>query len=394
MNPDVRRLTLAVYLPSVIFSFCDGLLVPTLPLFAASFDVALWVVGLALAGEAIGMLVADAPVGWLLRRLPQKSAMLLGGGLTALAVLATAVAPNLAVVVALRVLAGVGLALFGIARHAYLAHATRGQGRGRVIAVFGGVTRLGLFIGPAVGGAVATLFGLRSPFVLYAALCFVALLLVVRFLPRADRRLEPPTAQGARKALVAAGPVLRDAGIGQLLGQMTRAGRKVLIPLFASEVLGLGAFDVGLIVSLSGMVDMLMFYPAGWLMDTRGRKHAIVPCFLVMGLGMLLVPFTTGFSTLLAAALLVGLGNGIGSGTMMTLGADLAPEAATGEFLGLWRMIGDAGMVGGPLLVGAVAQFTTLGLSAGAVALVSAAAAGWFALRVPETLSRPAPSPP
>ena len=146
MNPDVRRLTLAVYLPSVIFSFCDGLLVPTLPLFAASFDVALWVVGLALAGEAIGMLVADAPVGWLLRRLPQKSAMLLGGGLTALAVLATAVAPNLAVVVALRVLAGVGLALFGIARHAYLAHATRGQGRGRVIAVFGGVTRLGLFV--------------------------------------------------------------------------------------------------------------------------------------------------------------------------------------------------------------------------------------------------------
>src|SRR5690606_25248650 len=198
-------------------SFCDGLLVPTLPLFAASFDVALRVVGLALAGEAIGMLVADAPVGWLLRRLPQKSAMLLGGGLTALAVLATAVAPNLAVVVALRVLAGVGLALFGIARHAYLAQATRGQGRGRVIAVFGGVTRLGLFVGPAVGGAVATLFGLRSPFVLYAALCFVALLLVVRFLPRADRRLVPPTAQGARKALVAAGPVLRDAGIGQLL---------------------------------------------------------------------------------------------------------------------------------------------------------------------------------
>src|SRR5690606_10434626 len=211
---------------------------------------------------------------------------------------------------------------------------------------------------------VATLFGLRSPFVLYAALCFVALLLVVRFLPRADRRLVPPTAQGARKALAAAGPVLRDAGIGQLLGQMTRAGRKVLIPLFASEVLGLGAFDVGLIVSLSGMVDMLMFYPAGWLMDTRGRKHAIVPCFLVMGLGMLLVPFTTGFTRLRAAGLLVGFGNGVGSGTMMTLGADLAPRDATGEFLGLWRMIGDAGLVGGPLLVGAVAQATSLGASA------------------------------
>lgn len=393
VNHDLRRLTLAVYLPSVIFSFCDGLLIPTLPLFAASFEVSLWVVGVALAGEAIGMLLADAPVGWLLRRVPQKSAMLLGGGLTAAAVLATAAAPNLAVVVVLRVLAGVGLALFGIARHAYLAQATRSGGRGKAIAIFGGVTRLGVFVGPAVGGAIATLFGLRSPFVLYAVLCALALLLVARFLPREVTRARPVAGLRARRALRVAGPVLRDAGLGQVLGQTTRAGRKVLIPLFASEVLGLGAFDVGLIVSLSGLVDMLMFYPAGWLMDNRGRKHAIVPCFLVMALGMVLVPFTSGFTTLLGAALVIGFGNGLGSGTMMTLGADLAPEAATGEFLGLWRMIGDAGMVGGPLLVGAVAQFTSLGLSAGAVAAVAAVAAGWFALRVPETLRRPTDLP-
>lgn len=388
MNQDVRRLALAIYLPSVIFAFCDGMLIPTLPLFAASFDVSLWVVGVALAGEAMGMLIADAPVGWLLRRVPQKSAMLIGGGLTTLAVLATAAAPNLAVIVVLRVLAGVGLALFGLARHAYLAQATRSGRRGRAIAVYGGVQRLGVFIGPAVGGAVATLLGLRAPFVLYAVLAAVALLLIVRFLPREVSRAQSISSLRARRALRVAGPVLVNAGLGQLLGQTVRAGRKVLIPLFASQVLGLDAFEVGLVVSLSGLIDMLMFFPAGWLMDARGRKHAIVPCFLVMALGMLLVPFTSGFITLLGAAVLIGVGNGLGSGTMMTLGADLAPNDATGEFLGLWRMIGDAGMVGGPLLVGAVAQFTTLGVSAGAVALVSAAAAGWFALRVPETLKR------
>lgn len=384
----MRRLALAVYLPSVVFAFGDGLLIPTLPLFAASFDVSLWLVGVALAGEAIGMLVADAPVGWLLRRLPQKSAMLLGGALSALATLATALAPNLAVVIVLRVLAGVGLALFGISRHAYLAQATRNGRRGTAIAAYGGVQRLGIFLGPAVGGAVATLLGLRAPFVLYALLGGVALLLMARFLPSEESYAKPATSLRARRALRLAGPVLLNAGLGQVMGQTVRAGRKVLIPLFASEVLGLGAFDVGLLVSLSGLVDMLFFYPAGWLMDRRGRKHAIVPCFIVMALGMALVPFTSGFGTLLGAALLIGIGNGLGSGTMMTLGADLAPEAAAGQFLGLWRMIGDAGMVGGPLLVGAVAQVTSLGLSAGAVALVSAAAAWWFAARVPETLKR------
>lgn len=388
MNQDVRRLALAVYLPSVIFSFCDGLLVPTLPLFAASFDVSLWVVGVALAGEAVGTLLADAPAGRLLRVVPQKSAMLLGGGLTAAAVLATAVAPNLLLVILLRVVAGVGLSLFSIARHAYLAHATRSGRRGRAIAIYGGVNRLGVFVGPAIGGALATLLGLRAPFVLYAALAAVGLLLVVRFLPREVERARPVRPLRAARALRVAGPVLTNAGLGQVLGQTVRAGRKVLIPLFGSQLLGLDALAVGLIVSLSGLIDMLMFYPAGWLMDRRGRKHAIVPSFLIMGLGLLLVPFTTGFGSLLAAGLLIGLGNGVGSGTMMTLGADLAPPDATGEFLGLWRMIGDAGMVGGPLLVGTVAQVTTLGASATAVAMVAVAASGWFALRVPETLRR------
>ena len=55
--------------------------------------------------------------------------------------------------------------------------------------------------------------------------------------------------------------------------------------------------------------------------------------------------------TLLAAAILTGIGNGFGSGIMMTLGADLAPKGSIGEFLGLWRLIGDIGSTGGPLVV-------------------------------------------
>src|SRR5690606_33294509 len=123
---------------------------------------------------------------------------------------------------------------------------------------------------------------------------------------------KPATSLRARRALRLAGPVLLNAGLGQVMGQTVRAGRKVLIPLFASAVLRLGAFDVGLLVSLSGLVDMLFVYPPGWLMDRRGRKHAIVPCFIVMALGMALVPFTSGFGTLLGAALLIGIGNGLG----------------------------------------------------------------------------------
>ena len=95
------------------------------------------------------------------------------------------------------------------------------------------------------------------------------------------------------------------------------------------------------------------------------------------------------FATLLAVAMLIGFGNGLGSGLMMTLGADLAPPGATGEFLGIWRLIGDAGAVLGPLTVGLVAGAVGLGGGAWVLSLT-----GWLAVMtlaglVRETRVRP-----
>ncbi|MEJ2288250.1 MAG: MFS transporter, partial [Deinococcales bacterium] len=182
--------------------------------------------------------------------------------------------------------------------------------------------------------------------------------------------------------------VLSTAGLAQWMAQTLRAGRKVLLPLYASQVLGLDVGTVGFILSASAFADMTLFYPAGWLMDRRGRKFAIVPSFLLQAVGLALVPLTQGFATLLAVAVLLGFGNGLSAGTMMTLGADLAPREALGEFLGVWRLVGDAGSSGGPLLVGAVADVLDLGLAAVAVAVVGLGAALVFAYRVPETLRR------
>jgi hypothetical protein len=84
----------------------------------------------------------------------------------------------------------------------------------------------------------------------------------------------------------------------------------------------------------------------------------------------------------------MGLGNGIGSGTMMTLGADLAPRQATGEFLGVWRLIGDVGATGGPLAVGAIADAVGLTLAAFSLAGVGVLAAGTLLLFVKETLDQ------
>jgi MFS family permease len=182
--------------------------------------------------------------------------------------------------------------------------------------------------------------------------------------------------------------LLASAGAGQMFAQMIRAGRRIVIPLYGADALGLDVQAIGTIVSLSSAVDMLFFYPAGLIMDRLGRKWAIVPSFCVQAVGMALISTAGGYTSLLLAAMTIGFGNGFSSGSMMTLGADLAPTRARGEFLGVWRLIGDVGSSGGPLVVGAVADLVALPAAALIMAGAGLAAGAVFGLLVPETLRR------
>jgi hypothetical protein len=88
-------------------------------------------------------------------------------------------------------------------------------------------------------------------------------------------------------------------------------------------------------------------------MDRFGRIWAAVPPLL--GLALLhFAVFTihdgTGFLIMASA---MALANGLGSGIILTIGADLAPPEARNEFLASYRLITDVGVAGSaPLLSG------------------------------------------
>jgi MFS family permease len=266
--------------------------------------------------------------------------------------------------------------MWGLSRHAFITQATDTSNRGRSIAIFGGINRIGVFAGPAIGGIVATAASTKTSFLLAGAMGALAFVAGVIFIPN-DRLRARATEDSREKRWHIVRATLQEnrgdlaaAGVAQLFAQMIRQGRQLLIPLVGTLMLDLNLAQVGLVMTASAVLDMSMFIPAGFLMDRFGRKFASVPSFAIMAIGIGMVPFAGNFAGLMVAGLVIGLGNGLGSGTMMTLGADLAPPGATGEFLGLWRLIGDAGMVAGPLAVGLIAAW--LGLTGSAIALMIA----------------------
>ncbi|MCB0114194.1 MAG: MFS transporter, partial [Caldilineaceae bacterium] len=75
---DNSSIIYSIYIPTFLLAFCRGLLVPVLPLYAASFDVSYALVGLVLASEGFGTLVGDLPAGILIGRLGRKRSMIIG----------------------------------------------------------------------------------------------------------------------------------------------------------------------------------------------------------------------------------------------------------------------------------------------------------------------------
>lgn len=388
-----RELWRAVYLPSVVLAFAEGMLVPVLPLYVADLGAGFALVGLALAAESIGMLLGDLPAGSLLRRFDRKAMMLTGVAVVGVSVALVPLFGSVLMVVALRLVAGLGAALWGLSRHAYLTESVDAAARGRSIAAFGGAQRIGMLVGPAVGGMVAAAFGFGAAFVAFGVVAVLAFTLCLAFLePRPAATLEPRKRLGHRAALrqvlVQQRRLLVVAGTGQLMAQMIRSGRRIVLPLYGAAALGLDVQAIGWVLSIAAAFDVVMFPLAGVLMDRWGRKYAIVPCFAIQALGMALVPLAGGFAGLALAGAVIGFGNGIGSGTMMTLASDLAPRDTMGEFLGVWRLIGDAGGMGGPVAVGAIADLVTLTSATLVIAIIGFGAAAVFAWGVPETLRR------
>lgn len=385
-----RKVVLSIWLPAACMSIGGGIVLPVLPLYALSFDSSYSLVGLVLAARGLGNLAFDVPSGMVVRRLGIRRSMLLGGVIMVACSLAMVWVRSLTEAVLVQLLLGVAMALWNIARHIYVTETVEIGRRGRTNSALGGIGRIAGFVGPATGGVLAEVLSLTAPFVVHAGLIFLGLVAAMRWVDAESSAgaTSIETHQSVWQVLKEHWRVLVSAGSGQLCAQTVRQARNAVVPLYAAEVLGLDASSVGLIISLSYATDMLMFYPAGLLMDRRGRKWAYVPSFILQSTAMAFVPLTASFWSLAAVTMVVGLGNGLGSGTMLTLGADLAPDRGRGEFLGMWRFIGDGGSAAGPMIVGHVAQVAGLHLAPLVIAGIGLLGAGLLGGLVPETLRR------
>ena len=399
-NFRIRQLIGGIYAPTILIAISQGVMVPVLPLFVKD-DLG---GGVGLAGAIVGVLavgtvVADLPGGLLTSRFGGKFTLTLSAFLVAISAIGMAFSRNVEMITFFAFLNGAGFGLWHVANLAYMTEIVPQNFYGRTLSLVGGMMRIGMFIGPFIGalmfsGLLGINFESQSIFILQSIVAFSACILMISQL----KNQRSNTATSTRQMLKNLPVVLKEQRSVLTIGgslaialMLVRRGRHIMIPLWGDN-LGLDITETTLVFGISAAVDMLLFYPVGAVMDRFGRKWTIIPSFIFISLSFLLFPLTGSFLPYLLVSMLSGLGNGLGSGALMTLGADLAPREKIGEFLGIWRLIGDFGSILAPFIVATTAQATSLGIAAVTTGGIGLAAAASMFFLFNETLKKKGPT--
>ena len=328
----------------------------------------------------LGQLAMSLPAGSLIARFGERRAMVFAAVVGAVAALSAGLAPNIELLAGATVLTGMTWSVFMLARQGFMIDAVPAHLRARALSALGGSHRIGLLIGPLLGSVVIAHWGVRSAFGLTFVAALAALLLVLRVPDLGVEHREQSRGEPASmwQVLAAHRRILATLGLGVLAISGLRSIRLAILPLWADH-LGLPPAQVSLLFAIGSGLEIVMFYPAGWVMDHFGRVVVAVPTVVGLAVGLLLLPLTSSFASLVLVTLVMAIGNGLGSGIVMTLGADTAPVLHRAKYLGGWRLCGDLGSGGGPLLISVLAAALSLAGAALALGALGLTAAGWIA---------------
>ncbi len=162
-------------------------------------------------------------------------------------------------------------------------------------------------------------------------------------------------------------------GTGAALIGAMRSSRQVILPLWAVSI-HVPEAETALIIGIAGAIDFALFYTSGQIMDRYGRLWSALPAMLGLSAGFIALAFTHDVPAaafwFIGAAFFMSVANGVGSGILMTLGADLAEPRNPAPFLGAWRFTGDLGGAGAPLALSALTGLFSIAFASGFLGVV------------------------
>ena len=392
---SLKKATLYIYAPSILMSLGQGMLIPALPKLGETFEVSSAIAIQALTAQLLGRTLSLLPSGGAIDRWGAKPVMVFGAVIVLLSGVLAATAPNFWVVVLAQFWWGAGSSIWMFGREIAAFDMVRADQRGRQMSALMGIGSTGMAFGPAVGGVLTDMIGIRPLFWVYAATAAVVLAVsVVQPGTHAQREHK----RGAFFNLMAIKnihPFYRVTYFVLFISTFSQMVRGQVVnsalPLYTQDELGMTATTTGIIFSFMAIVTFVMIVPTGFISDKFGRKWAATPAAVTSLIAFIIIPFFDDFPKLMAAAFIVGIANGLAMGAMTIYTFDIVPTQYRGQLQAMRRSFGEFGAVLSPPLVGALTAVSGASLAFWAVAPLHAVSAVLLIFFARESLRRRLP---
>ena len=142
----------------------QGVISPLLPIFAKKLDVTVSSIGFAVSIFAFARSLFNFPIGIITDKIGRRPLLILGPLINACGIILTGYSNSLFVLLIARFISGVGHGMYTLAALAYISDIANENNRARFIGMNQAALLAGVAIGPAIGGILAELYGIRMPF--------------------------------------------------------------------------------------------------------------------------------------------------------------------------------------------------------------------------------------
>jgi MFS family permease len=341
---------------------------PMMPLLMESFRLDLSMAGLLMSLFAVTGFILALPAGFILQRLGPKAAGLIAAGCTAIGAVAGALSPSTGLLLASRVIEGIGMGLIVVVAPAIVGMWFPAERRGTPMGIWATWVPVGRIIMYNVAPALGTAIGWRAVWWFGAAFALVALVLYWALfrvppawtgtMPSAQTGEGLPTVEGPRLGRAMANRHIWLLSLAFCCYSIAFLAFSTFLPTFLVSVRGYSLGSAGFVASLTS-VTIGSCPLGGWISDRIGSRKLVYTVALLLVAAMWLLPFKiTGWLIPVFAVVL-----GIIAGPVPT-----AIFAAVPEVMGRPQLAGigmavlalgqSLGMFIGPVLFGKLVEMT------------------------------------
>ena len=338
-----------------------GIVVPILPKYAESFGASYLYVGFTISAFGLARIITDIPSGTLSDKVGRRASLLIGTILYVATGLLAAYATSIEHLITARFLQGIGAAIYTTSALAHVADILPSSKKGRYLGYYQSSLFLGSAFGPSLGGLLASVGGLRLPFLTLSAISLVSALATYRGITASTSVKEEVYGRGSISSIITATLRSRAMIVSCVAAATTfilsTALRFTLLPIYSAKALNLSEVEIGWVLTIISLANFLMMRRSGSIVDKLGAGPTMIYGFILSGLTTAFYAFSFNLPILLA----ISAGFGVATSLIMPAQVSLAVESSEpkhrGLSLGIYRIFSDIGFIIGPLLSGLLIEY-------------------------------------